>query len=225
MIKYMPKPLLLIFALTMVLPFSGQSHTPSNISFLIKEEAGSTELSIHLTSQTIFDLLYHLKPELRDQAAINLGAYGKLYEQYFNENLDIRQDQRAIALDLIASDVRSHDSYLTFTMRTSSIDADGFAFGVDAFSFYRKPSFVVYINTAGLTGKWRLNKTNNSLGTDIQQPGAVAEFPFALVMLYLGSVLMVSAVVLFVFFRQKQSASQPAAPDLSVSHINSNYHK
>ncbi|MEM7298619.1 MAG: hypothetical protein AAF391_10185, partial [Bacteroidota bacterium] len=47
--------------------FSAKSHSPTEIGFRFIEENNKTYMEVHLTSITLFDLLYSLHPELRSK--------------------------------------------------------------------------------------------------------------------------------------------------------------
>ncbi|MEM1406750.1 MAG: hypothetical protein AAGG59_08250, partial [Bacteroidota bacterium] len=138
----------IVFVVSTVLISSlSYGHSPTEISFRFTEENQKKYLQVHLTSITLFDMLYHLKPELKSRESLNLGHFIADYEAYFNQHIDLNLNGQDQVLEYVESNLIIHDASIKFLIRNFDEEINEYHMSVGGFEFYSKPSFTVLFDT------------------------------------------------------------------------------
>lgn len=153
------KIIILFFILSISHLASAHSKTEIGLRFI--EEDGKTYVEAHLTSATLFDLLYDMYPYLESQESLNLGNYLSEYEIYFNEHFDLKLNGKSRQLKYIDSNLITHDAAIKFLVKDFEEQIRKYEVTVGGFEFYKKPSFAVLITTASITESHFLDKVDN----------------------------------------------------------------
>lgn len=142
--------------------FSAKSHSPTEIGFRFIEEDNNTYLEVHLTSITLFDLLYSLHPELKSKESLNLSHYTKEYETYFNQIIDLSLNDEDQSLTHVKSNLVIHDASIQFLIQDFEGEINEYSMAINGFDFYQKPSYTVLFTTADITEAYFLSKEENT---------------------------------------------------------------
>lgn len=153
---------LLITSLTLSTLFFARAHSKTEIGYRFIEEKEKTYLEVHLTSATIFDLLYELHPELKSRASLKLSSYHADYEAYFNKTLDLTLNNQHQMLVYEESNLIIHDSRIKFLIQGFEDQIESYALTVNGFDFYKNPTFTVFFTTPTITETHRLTKEHSS---------------------------------------------------------------
>ena len=146
---------------TLVISYS-QAHSPTEIGFKFTEENQRTYLQVHLTTSTLFDLLYDLKPELRSRESLNLNRFTSDYENYFNRNIDLRLNGKDQKLEYVDSNLIIHDATITFLIQDLQESITDYTVSVGGFEFYGRPRFTLLFDTSSITDNHFLSRSNNT---------------------------------------------------------------
>ncbi|MEM9391590.1 MAG: hypothetical protein AAGA02_14020 [Bacteroidota bacterium] len=137
-------------------------HSPTEISFRFTEDNQKKYLQVHLTSITLFDMLYHLKPELKSRESLNLGHFIADYEAYFNQHIDLNLNGQDQVLEYVESNLIIHDASIKFLIRDFDEEINEYHMSVGGFEFYSKPSFTVLFDTEKTIDVHFLSKEDNT---------------------------------------------------------------
>lgn len=165
----MIKKSLAFFAL-FVVGLLTHAHSPTELGFKFVEENDQTYLEIHLTTITLFDLLYSVEPELKTSESLNLSQYVTTYEAYFNQALDLNLNGRDRELAYVDANLIVHDASIKFLVKDFEEDISSYALTIGGFAFYQKPSFTVLFRTNSVDQTYFLNKVENACAGFGNQP-------------------------------------------------------
>ena len=153
---------ILLACLMLLCLFSINAHSRTEIGFRFIEEDEKTYLEIHLTSLTLFDLIYDLYPELESEKSLKLNNYASDYEAYFNEHLQLNLNDWDRKLEFVDANLITHDAKITFLIVDFKEAIEKYEVAINGFEFYKKPSFTVLFTTPAITETYFLNKTENT---------------------------------------------------------------
>ncbi len=119
-------------------------------------------MKVHLTSITVFDLLYSIEPELQSQESLNLKSYIDEYEAYFNEHIDLEINGESKSLRYDASNLIVHDSWINFEIMDHKSELENYSITVEGFDFYKNPNFTVILTTKKVNEFCSLSRSENS---------------------------------------------------------------
>lgn len=142
--------------------FLVKAHSPTEIGFKILEEDSKTYLEIHLTTHTLFDLLYAQNPELKTRESLNLSHYIATYESYFNATLDLNLNGLDQELVYESSNLIIHDAKIKFLVNDFKSDIASYELAINGFEFYQQPSFTVLFRTQSVDETFFLDKEDNT---------------------------------------------------------------
>ncbi|MEM6737101.1 MAG: hypothetical protein AAF620_13630 [Bacteroidota bacterium] len=153
----------IIFVASVVLISSiSYGHSPTEISFRFTEENQKKYLQVHLTSITLFDMLYHLKPELKSRESLNLNHFTADYEAYFNQHIDLHLNGQDQVLEYVESNLIIHDASIKFLIQDFEEEINEYEMSIGGFDFYSKPSFTVLFDTEKVIDVHFLSKEDNT---------------------------------------------------------------
>lgn len=141
--------------------FSAKAHSRTEIGYSFHEEDQKTYLEVHLTSLTLFDLVYDLRPELKSQVSLNLGDYTADYESYFNEKIDLELNHKEQTLKYVDANLIIHDATIKFLIEGFDDPINSYKVAIGGFDFYQNPSFTVMFKTTTVKENCFLSKGQN----------------------------------------------------------------
>ena len=153
---------IMVLCLALVTCLSIEAHSRTEIGFRFSEKDENTFLDIHLTSLTLFDLIYDLYPELESKESLNLSHFEKDYEQYFNRKLSLTLNEKKCSLKLVDTNLITHDATITFQVENLTDEIESYRFVIEGFDFYQSPRYTVLFATETMTGAHFLSKYENT---------------------------------------------------------------
>ncbi|UJH67708.1 DUF6702 family protein [Allomuricauda sp. SCSIO 65647] len=91
-----------------------KAHNPYEVSYFFKYE--QKELVIHLTPQTVVDLLQHLNEELADQSMIVISDYHAELSAYLKSTIHFYVNGEPIGLTFKNAALTQHDATIRFSL-------------------------------------------------------------------------------------------------------------
>ena len=149
----------MVLCLALVTCLSIEAHSRTEIGFRFSEKDENTFLDIHLTSLTLFDLIYDLYPELESKESLNLSHFEKDYEQYFNRKLSLTLNEKKCSLKLVDTNLITHDATITFQVENLTDEIESYRFVIEGFDFYQSPRYTVLFATETMTGAHFLSRS------------------------------------------------------------------
>lgn len=147
---------------TLFICFSLGAHSRTEVGFRFTEEDNKTYLNVHLTSSTLFDILYDLYPELESRESLNLSQYTIEYEDYFNQHILLELNDENHTLKYVDSNLIIHDATIKFLIHDLDEEIEKFKVSIGGFDFYKKPSFTILFTTPTITQTCFLSKNENT---------------------------------------------------------------
>lgn len=137
------------------------SHSPNEIGLHIIQKENVSQLEVHLTSLTVFDILYSRDSTLRKRHSLNLSQYDSHYQAYFNEHLNMKLNDKNVTLRFSDSNLTAHDATILFDIAGNKEVIQTYWIEISGFDFYFKPKFTVIVDSAYGKKKCRLNRNEN----------------------------------------------------------------
>ena len=153
---------LTIYLIVLMGYLSSSAHSQTEIGFRFIEEDEQTYLEVHLTSLTIFDLLYDLYPYLKSKESLNLNYYVPDYEIYFNKHIDLKLNGSDRSLKFVDSNLATHDAKMIFLVQDLDHPIEKYEVSILGFDFYRKPSYTILFTTPAITETHFLTRDDNT---------------------------------------------------------------
>lgn len=193
---------LIVFSIFLLGHFVSFAHSKTEIGFRIVEEENQTFLEVHLTTLTLFDLLYELYPFLASEEVLNLNDYVTDYEMYFNQYINVTLNDEQQRLEFVDSNLISHDATIKFLIPEMNESVRNYEIVIGGFQFYRHPSYTVLLTTPLITQSHFLTRADNrcagittELTTNTNAPSSIVDWKWL--------TLVVVALSMLVWFIRK----------------------
>ena len=133
------------------------AHSARDIGFEFIQKNNQNIVEVSLTSQTIIDLLYAIRPELKEQTSLNLSQYHDYYQAYFNQHIELLLNGKKRRLKLTDANLIVHDASIHFLIEGFQSNINSYSITIGGFDFYQKPRFIIHL----LGHQCVLDKKNN----------------------------------------------------------------
>ena len=133
------------------------THSARDIGFEFIHKNNQNVVEVSLTSQTIIDLLYTIRPDLKEQTSLNLSQYHDDYEAYFNQHIELLLNGKKRRLKLTDANLIVHEASIHFLIEDFQSNINSYSITIGGFDFYQKPRFIIHL----LGYQCVLDKQNN----------------------------------------------------------------
>ena len=152
------------------------THSARDIGFEFIHKNNQNVVEVSLTSQTIIDLLYAIRPDLKEQTSLNLSQYHDDYEAYFNQHIELLLNGKKRRLKLTDANLIVHEASIHFLIEDFQSNINSYSITIGGFDFYQKPRFIIHL----LGYQCVLNKQNNRCRGHQIPPKKQEAFPLRL---------------------------------------------
>lgn len=144
------------------------AHSPSDLILSFEVEDNELILRMHTTQQTAIDIIKNDRKDIKGNN-LNLNSMASLFEDFFNETIDLKINGSPMEICIETMDLNRHDSFIKFGLSQSMPQVLSFSVNIACLDFYSNPSYHIELPMDDTILRKRLSKSRPFLSLTTTQ--------------------------------------------------------